>query len=103
MPEQNPAQQPQIQLKATDEVLKGAYSNVAQVIHNREQFQIDFMNMDLANPIGVLVARTILAPGHMKRLVAALQDNLRRYEQQFGEVHEADAPAGADRIGFRAS
>lgn len=94
-------QQPQIQLKASDDVLKGVYSNLAQVIHNREQFQLDFMNFDLGNPIGVLASRVILTPGHMKRLVAALSDNLKRYEAQFGEVREADAPTESSKIGFK--
>jgi len=104
MTENNQAGQPvqnQVQLKVSDEVLKGVYSNAAQIVHNREEFQINFMNIDLTAALGSVVSKVILSPGHMKRMVAAMQDNLKRYEQQFGEVRQAEAPAGTDTIGFK--
>jgi hypothetical protein len=33
-----------------------------------------------------LVSRIIVSPGHVKRIVSALNDNLKKYEQKFGEV-----------------
>ena len=36
-------------------------------------------------------SRVILAPEHAKRLLFALQDNIRKYEQQFGEI-DMNAP-----------
>ena len=108
MAEQNPGQQnqqqpnqQQIQLKVSDEILKGVYANIAQVAHNREEFQLNFINLDLTGPLGTVVSKILISPGHMKRLVAALQDNVKRYEQQFGAIEAAEAPAGADKIGFR--
>ena len=95
-------QQNQIQVKISDEILKGAYSNQAIIAHNREEFQINFMNLDLTSPMGMVVAKILLSPGHMKRMISAMQDNLKRYESSFGSVREADAPAGSDKIGFRA-
>jgi len=38
-----------------------------------------------------LVSRIIVSPGHFKRVLAALADNLQKYERQFGEI----VPAGA--------
>jgi len=32
----------------------------------------------------------ILSPGHIKRVIAALEDNLRKYEEQFGPVRPAE-------------
>ena len=41
----------------------------------------------LNSPNGMhLVSRLVVTPGHMKRIVAALEDNLRRYEQTFGQI-----------------
>ena len=41
-----------------------------------------------------------MSPSHYKRIVAALADNLRKYEEQFGEVDDpGDAPRPED-IGF---
>ncbi len=92
--------QQQIQVKINDDVLKGVYANSMQVAHTQEEFMIDFMN--LFPPQGMVNARVILSPGHLKRMIAALQDNLKKYEQQYGEVTVAQQPAGENEIGFKA-
>lgn len=88
--------QQQLQIKASDETLKGAYANMMQVAHTKEEFVMDFMN--LLPPQGMLVARVVTSPGHLKRIVAALTDNLSRYEKQFGKIAEAQAPQA--EVGF---
>lgn len=92
-------QQQQIQIKASDEALRGVYSNMAHISHTGEEFVVDFMNILGMN--GTLNARVIVSPSHMKRLVAALADNLAKYEKQFGAVKASDAPTTAP-IGFDA-
>ena len=92
--------QQQIQVKINDDVLKGVYANSMQVVHTQEEFMIYFMN--LFPPQGMVNARVILSPGHLKRMIAALQDNVKKYEQQYGEVTVAQQPAGENEIGFKA-
>ncbi|HXV76021.1 MAG TPA: DUF3467 domain-containing protein, partial [Candidatus Polarisedimenticolaceae bacterium] len=58
--------------------------------HTREEFLMDFIN--LFPPEGVVNARVIVSPGHLKRMIRALSDNLARYEAKFGPVIEARAP-----------
>jgi len=82
----------QINIKAIDEILAGKYTNMMQVAHTKEEFVLDFMN--ILPPQGILNARVITSPGHMKRIVKALQDNLARYEQSYGAINEAEAPKG---------
>ncbi|MDE2311897.1 MAG: DUF3467 domain-containing protein [Patescibacteria group bacterium] len=89
--------QQQIQVKVSDEVLKGAYANMVQIGHNPEEFVLDFMN--LLPPTGIAVARVILSPAHAKRVAAALQENIKRYEEQFGAITATAAPD--HKIGFR--
>lgn len=89
MPQLQPQQQ-QVQIKADDATMKGAYANMMQVAHTKEEFVMDFMN--LLPPQGMLVSRVITSPGHLKRIVAALKDNLEKYEKQFGSIAEAQAP-----------
>ncbi len=48
-----------------------------------------------------LNARVIVSPSHMKRIVAALADNMAKYEKQFGEVKPSEAPT-TNPIGFDA-
>jgi len=85
---QQPEQQ-QMQVKVTDEVLKGVYANMVQIAHTQEEFILDFMN--IFPPVGIGTARVIISPSHMKRIVAALAENLKRYEEQFGQLKAAAA------------
>jgi Protein of unknown function (DUF3467) len=89
--------QQQIQVKISDDVLKGVYANMVQVGHGPEEFVLDFMN--IFPPSGIVSARIILSPGHMKRVVSAMQENLKKYEEQFGSIKSSDQPE--HKIGFR--
>ena len=82
--------QQQIQVKADDKILKGQYANMVQVGHTGEEFVLDFMN--LLPPVPQMVARIIVSPSHFKRLTAAMQDNVKRYEEQFGTISLAVVP-----------
>ena len=86
----------QIQVRASDQDLKGGYSNVAKITHSQEEFILDFFS--LVENTGTLVSRVILSPGHMKRFVRALEENLKSYEDRFGAVPVGEMPAAT--IGF---
>lgn len=86
----NPPQQ--LNIKATDETLRGHYSNAMQVTHTQQEVVLDFFH--LLPPQGQLVSRVITSPAHAKQIIAALADNLKKYEQQFGVVTAATTPAG---------
>lgn len=87
----------QMQVKVTDEVLKGVYANMAQIGHTPEEFILDFMNV--FPPAGILTARVIVSPGHMKRILNALMENVKNYEKQFGNIKSSETPE--HKIGFR--
>ena len=88
--EQNNKKQQEIEIKAKDEVLEGTYANMAQVSHTKEEFVIDFASV--FPPQGTLNSRIIVSPGHMKRIIRAMKENVERYEDQFGPVEESDEP-----------
>jgi len=92
-----PQQSQQIQVKVTDEVLKGVYANMAQIAHTKEEFVIDFIN--LMPPQGIVAARVYLSPAHSKRLANALLENVKKYEEQFGKIEEINQ--SAPEIGFK--
>jgi|SRR3989338_262359 len=87
-PKQN--EQQKVQIRAKDDDLKGAYSNMAQIMHTQEEFILDFFN--IAGQQGVLSSRVILSPGHLKRLAQALQKNIELYEKNFGNISPAEEP-----------
>lgn len=84
------SEKPGINIKISDEILKGAYSNTMQVMHTKEEFVMDFMSM--FPPNGIVAARIITSPGHMKRIIRALQENIAKYETKFGAIEESKAP-----------
>jgi len=84
--------QSNIELKISDEELKGRYSNLLRITHTREEFILDFLNV--VPPIGIVTSRLITSPGHMKRILQALAANVARYEEAFGAIQEAADPAG---------
>ena len=90
MQEKNPEQNQNINIKINDETLKGVYSNTMQVLHTKEEFVMDFM--DVFPPNGIVAARVITSPGHMKRIARALQENITKYEAKFGAIEESKAP-----------
>jgi len=98
----NMAEQPKppqgIKIRLTDEIRRGAYCNMMVVTHTKEEFIMDFILA--AAPEPTVTARVIMSPGHMKRTVSALQDNMKKYEQQFGKIVEAPEPVTKSRMGF---
>jgi hypothetical protein len=89
-PPQPPGQAKPLPIKLRDEVAGGVYANNMVVAHSREEFVMDFIY--LFPQQGVVNARVITSPGHMKRIIRALQENVRKYEAQFGEIQEAAPP-----------
>lgn len=87
----------QLQIKATDETLKGVYANAMQVLHTKQEFVLDFMNM--FPPTGTLNARVIVSPAHLKQMIAVLTENLHKYETSFGTVEASDTTSNT--IGFQ--
>ena len=82
--------QHEIKVKIADDVLRGGYANTLLVAHTAEEFVLDFI-LSLP-PQAVCNARVVVHPGHLKRIVAALQQNLARYEAAHGVVASAPDP-----------
>ena len=76
----------QIQLQLDDTVSQGVYSNIVLVNHTETEFVLDFAYLQPAAPVARVRARVISSPRHTKRLLAALQQNVARYEERFGEI-----------------
>jgi hypothetical protein len=70
----------------------GVYANNMMVAYTKEEFIMDFMM--LVPPNGTVTSRVIISPGHMKRIINALQDNVKKYEASFGTIQAAEEPKG---------
>ncbi|MEM8993284.1 MAG: DUF3467 domain-containing protein [Acidobacteriota bacterium] len=91
-PKNAPGQNQNLNVKISDDELKGRYANLVRISHTREEFILDFINF--VPPQGMVTARMIMSPGHIKRLITALDRNLKLYEENHGDVREAPEPDG---------
>ena len=79
-------QEVKLEIQLDEEVAQGAYVNLAVVNHNESEFVIDLIFVQPQAPRAKVRSRVILSPPHAKRFVAALQENISRYEKNFGEI-----------------
>ncbi len=92
-----PTEQRPNEIKINDPIPGAEYTNIAQINHNEEEFQLTFANV--MGPTGKVTAKLITTPGHFKRMIAAMAENLKRYEDRFGTIKQAEA--GDKEIGFK--
>jgi len=85
------------EIKIADGIPGAEYANAMQIIHNKDEFQLVFFNILGAS--GRVTGKIITSPGHFKRMIAAMADNLKKYEEKFGEVEKAVGPD--KEIGFK--
>ena len=86
MPESPKLHDVQIQIQLDDEIASGQYVNMALVNHTETEFTLDFIYVQPQQPKAKVRSRIITNPKHMKRLLAAMQDNVSKYEAKFGEI-----------------
>ncbi len=92
MPEEK--KQFNIQIQLDEQTAQGSYVNLAMVNHSETEFTIDFIYLQPQQPVGKVRARIITSPNHLKRLILALQENMKKFEDRFGEVKIASVPPG---------
>ena len=86
MNENEKKQQGQLQIELPQEVAQGEYANFAIITHSSSDFVVDFARVLPGVPKAQVKSRVILAPEHAKRLLGALQENIVRYEREYGAI-----------------
>lgn len=77
---------PKFHLVLSDDTHKGNYSNLAVISHSSSEFVVDFAQVRPGMVKPEVCDRIILSPEHAKRLLFALQENIGKYEQNFGTI-----------------
>lgn len=80
----------EVQIKMRDD-LEPVFSNLANINHKDDEFTITFCHvfpMPGGKPMARGSAKAIvtMTPQHAKRFLTALSENIRKYEQKFGEI-----------------
>jgi len=83
---ENEQKQQGLQIELTPDKAQGEYANFAIITHSSSEFIIDFARMLPGLQKAQVRSRVILAPEHAKRLLGALQENIMRYEHNFGQI-----------------
>ena len=81
-----PAGSMQLQVEMDDATAQGVYANLAAMSHTETEFVFDFLFVQPNAPKAKLRSRVISNPLHAKRVLAALADNVRKYEERFGTI-----------------
>jgi hypothetical protein len=79
---------PQIQIDIDEVTAQGAYCNLVLINHNETEFVLDLAYLQPSAPRARVRTRVISSPRHTKRLLRALEINIRRYEERFGAIEE---------------
>ena len=96
-----PGKQNQINIQLGEKEAEGIYSNLALITHSAAEVIIDFTRVLPGVPKTKVYARIIMTPQHAKSLLRALEDNVGKYEKQFGEIKiPVDMQKNSNQIGF---
>ena len=97
-----PAQgQQQINIELGESESEGMYSNLVLITHSPAEFIFDFARVLPGRAKAKVYARIIKAPQHAKSFLMALQDNIKKYEEQYGEIKLQGLDNKAKNMGFQ--
>ena len=90
------ADAPELRISVPDDVQPGVYANGAMVWHSPYEFTIDFFSTQPSAPDApgvvpcLVTSRVKIPPTVIFDLLKALNDNMTRYEGQFGEIRRVE-------------
>lgn len=73
----------ELEVTATEEELKGVYSNLARVTYTKNEFVLGFV-FNIGKEAH-LVSRVIVTPEHMRQINKVISDSLEEHEEKFGK------------------
>ena len=95
--------QQQINIEIGENEAEGIYSNLVLITHSPAEFVFDFARILPGKQKAKVYARIIKAPQHAKSFLLALQDNIKKYEEQHGEIKLHGIENRQKNIGFQQS
>ncbi len=97
-----PKNENQINIELGEKESEGIYSNLVLISHSPAEFVFDFIRVVPGRPKAKVYSRIIMAPQHAKSLLGALQDNVSKYEAQFGEINiPVKPPVQPDNMDYK--
>jgi len=94
---QKPSQQ--INVEIGDVEVEGVYSNFAFITHSPAEFIVDFARILPGMKKAKVHSRIIMTPQHAKMLLKTLENNVKKFEERFGEIKNVTETG--KEIGFK--
>lgn len=96
--------QQQIQINIDQDKIDAKYCDQAIISHNPFGFSFDFAQQIPQMNMLKILSRVAMSPEHVKVFSEALTDNLKKYEEKFGEIELTkkmrDGAVSPKKIGF---
>lgn len=77
----------QMKINIAPDKATGVFSNLALIAHTPSEFVLDFAQLMPGLEQANVISRIVTTPAHAKRLLMALEDNISKYEKQFGTIN----------------
>ena len=82
----------QLNIELSEDMAEGVYTNLAMIAHSNSEFVFDFIRMMPGVPKAKVKSRVVMTPEHAARFMAALKENISRYEEAFGDINVSVNP-----------
>ena len=82
----NHPQGTQLSVQLGEKESEGIYSNLVLISHSPAEFVMDFTRMLPGVPKAKVFARIIMTPQHAKSFLKALEENVGKFEKEFGDI-----------------
>ena len=76
----------QIKIEFNENSTSVEYSNFVVVTHSAAEFILDYIRVLPGMAKASVKSRIIMSPMHVKTLMLTLQDNIKKFENKFGEI-----------------
>jgi hypothetical protein len=77
---------PEVTVVIEEHAKHGDYSNFVRIQHSAMDFRFDFAKAIVDENTLIVNSRIFMSPIHAKMFFKALDDNIRKYEEQFGAI-----------------
>jgi len=96
----NPEQRT-VNIEIGDKEWEGVYSNFVIITHSTSEFVVDFARMLPGAPKAKVFSRILMTPQNAKALLTTLEQNIKRFESENGEIKLAPGDLTRGPIGFQ--
>jgi hypothetical protein len=90
-----------VNIEIGDKEWEGIYSNFVIITHSSSEFVLDFARMLPGAQKAKVFSRILMTPQHAKALLGTLDNNIKKFESEHGEIKVSPSDPTRGPIGFQ--